>query len=189
MAEAEPTRETIVDFLADLFARRGAQSYLGERVSMAAHMLQTGTHAARAGAPDALVAASLLHDVGHYTGEFPEDALERGINNRHEALGARFLAGFFPPEVTEPIRLHVDAKRYLCAVEPGYFETLSPASVHSLGLQGGPMTPEEVAAFRANPHHEAALALRRWDEAGKDPGAATPGFENYRGLLERLVAD
>jgi predicted HD phosphohydrolase len=109
------TRGTIVAFLADIFARRGADSYLGEQVTMSEHMLQAALLAEEAGAPDALVAGALLHDIGHYTNEFPEDALEQGIDNHHDTAGAAVLAPFFPRLVTDCVRHHVDAKRYLCA--------------------------------------------------------------------------
>jgi phosphonate degradation associated HDIG domain protein len=176
----------IVALIADIFARRGADSYLGEQVTMSAHMLQAAAMAEGEDAPPELVAAALLHDIGHYTNEFPEDALERGIDNEHETAGARVLAPWFGPEITDPVRLHVAAKRYLCAVDPSYFGRLSPASVHTLGLQGGPMTPSEIAAFEAEPGHRAAVRVRQWDEAAKVVGAPTRDIAYYRPLLERL---
>jgi gamma-butyrobetaine dioxygenase len=94
------------------------------------------------------------------------------------------LARWFGPEVTEPVRLHVAAKRYLCAVEPGYLAALSPASVHSLGLQGGPMTDAEARAFESNPYYRDAVRLRRWDDEAKVVGLAVPGIEHYRDRLE-----
>ena len=180
------TADNIVDFLEDLFARRGAESYLGEQVSMAAHMLQSAMNAENAGAEPALIAAALLHDVGHYTNEIPETAIAQGQNNYHEGAGARFLAQFFPAEVIEPIRQHVDSKRYLCAVDADYFDCLSPASVHTLNLQGGPMNEEEVREFEKNPHLQACTQLRRWDDAGKDPSLEYPDFQHFRPLLESL---
>ncbi len=150
-------RGGIVALIADIFDRRGADSYLGEQVTMSAHMLQAAALAEAEAAPPALVAAALLHDIGHYTNEFPEDALERGIDNEHETAGARVLAPWFDADVTDPVRLHVAAKRYLCAVDPGYFARLSPASVHTLGLQGGPMAPAEIAAFDMLRQHRETL--------------------------------
>ncbi len=179
--------DNIVAFIADIFARRGAESYLGEDVTMSEHMLQGAALAETAGADDALVAAILLHDIGHYTGEFPEDALDRGIDNVHEEAGADVLAPFFPEIVTECVRHHVRAKRYLCAVRPDYFRRLSPASVQTLKLQGGPMTADEVAAFETHPHLKAIIQVRHWDEAGKVPGRRTPPFDHYAPLLQRLV--
>jgi [1-hydroxy-2-(trimethylamino)ethyl]phosphonate dioxygenase len=183
-----PTRATIVALIEDIFLRRGADSYLGEEVTMSEHMLQAARLAEEEDGSDVMIAAALLHDIGHYTNEFPEDALDRGIDNHHDAAGARVLEPFFPPEVTEPVRLHVAAKRYLCAVDPAYFGRLSAASVHTLRLQGGPMSPEEVAEFERNPHVGIAVKVRRWDEAAKVRGLPTPTFAHYRPVLERVVA-
>ena len=180
-------RDNIVDFIADIFARRGAESYLGENVSMSEHMLQGAQLAESVGAADELVAAILLHDIGHYTNEFPEDALEKGIDNIHEEAGAAVLAPYFPEVVVEWVRQHVRAKRYLCAVRPDYFKRLSPASVHTLNLQGGPMSADEVAEFEKNPHLKAIIQVRHWDEAGKVAGQETPPFAHYAPLLQRLV--
>ena len=142
---------TIVAFIADIFSRRGADSYLGEEVTMSEHMLQGALLAEQAGANDGLIAAALLHDIGHYTNEFPEDALDRGINNHHDSAGAAVLEPYFPQTVVDCVRHHVAAKRYLCATDPNYFDRLSAASVHTLNLQGGPMTTDEVASFTKNP--------------------------------------
>jgi phosphonate degradation associated HDIG domain protein len=183
-----PTRETIVAFIEDIFIRRGADSYLGEPVTMSEHMLQAAQLAEEEDGSDAMIAAALLHDIGHYTSELGAEAHEEGIDNRHDLAGGRVLEPFFPPEVTEPVRLHVATKRYLCAVDPGYFDTLSEASVLTLKLQGGPMRPEEVAAFERNPHRDKAVKIRQWDEAAKVPGRKTPSFAHYRPVLERIVA-
>ncbi len=147
-------------------------------------MLQTAAAAEAEGAPDELVAAALLHDIGHLLHGGPEDAAEQGHDTEHEDLGYRFLELHFPPSIVDPVRLHVAAKRYLCAVDPAYEAELSPASVLSLALQGGPMSPVEIAEFEALPHFEAACRLRRWDDAAKDPDAAVPPLEHYRGVLE-----
>jgi phosphonate degradation associated HDIG domain protein len=183
-----PTAGTIVPFIADLLTRRGAESYLGEAVTMQAHMLQAAHLAEQEGAEDALVAAALLHDIGHYTGEFGEDYIEQGVDDLHEEAGARVLEAFFPPLVVACVRQHVAAKRYLCATEPDYFAKLSPASVATLALQGGPMSADEVAAFEREPFHREAVRVRRWDEAAKEPGAAIPGFDHYAPLLQRVAA-
>lgn len=177
-----------IDEIALLFATDGEAEYLGEPVSQAAHGLQAAAQAEAAGAPAAMVAAALLHDVGHFHGVVTgRDLMERGIDNRHSDTGADWLAQWFGPEVTEPVRLHVAAKRYLCAVEPAYFALLSPASVHTLEVQGGPMNADEVTEFEAGGFAEQAVALRRWDEAAKDPDAVTPDFDHYRPLLESLL--
>ena len=180
-------RETIVPFIADIFTRRGAESYLGEAVTMSEHMLQGALLAEEAGADDTLVAAALLHDIGHYTNEFGEDYIDQGIDNLHDQAGARVLEGFFPPVVVACVRLHVAAKRYLCATDPAYFGKLSPASVATLKLQGGPMNEAEVGEFRANPYYTEAVQVRLWDEEGKVPGRATPAFDHYAPVLQRVV--
>ena len=185
---AAPNRDDIVDFIVDILQRRGAESYLGEAVTMSAHMLQAACQAEEAGANDELIAAALLHDIGHYTSEFPEDALDRGIDNRHDKAGAAVLAPYFPGIVTTCVRHHVEAKRYLCATDPSYMGRLTPASVRSLALQGGPMTAQEIAEFRKLPHLDAILQLRYWDEGGKNPGRKTPPIEHYVPVLRRVVA-
>jgi phosphonate degradation associated HDIG domain protein len=180
---------TIVDELERLFAERGARDYVGEPVSQAEHALQCAALAEAGGQPDAVVAAALLHDVGHLLESDALAALEAGDDQVHEDLARDFLAPHFPPDVTEPVRLHVAAKRYLCAVEPAYHEALSAASRRSLELQGGPMDAAEAAAFAASPHHAAAVTLRRFDDQAKVPGRAVPGFAHYRAVLERLLRE
>ncbi|MFE3681723.1 phosphonate degradation HD-domain oxygenase [Streptomyces sp. NPDC059095] len=177
-----------LDRLADLFDGEGSAEYLGEAVTQAQHMLQAGALAEEAGAPAHLVAAALLHDIGHFHGAVTgRDLMEGGHDNRHSHTGADWLARFFGPEVTEPVRLHVAAKRYLCTVEPGYFALLSEASVHTLRVQGGPMSPEQAREFAAHPGARDAVAVRRWDEQAKDPDRETPGFAHFRPLLEGLL--
>lgn len=180
------TSRRAVDVVGELFASEGAADYLGEPVSQAVHMLQAAALAERSGAPPAEVAAALLHDVGHLTGARSGRDLMRGADNRHGDQGANWLARWFGPDVTEPVRLHVDAKRYLCAVEPDYLGRLSPASVFTLGVQGGPMRPGEVAAFEASPYAIAACRVRQWDDEAKDPDAVVPSLEHYASLLAVL---
>ncbi len=182
-----PDRSTIVSFIADIFERRGADSYLGEPVTMSQHMLQAAVLAERESAPDELVAAALLHDIGHYTSEFGPMSLGDTADNFHDEAGAKVLAPFFPSVVTDCVLLHVAAKRYLVATDPSYNGKLSEASKHTLTLQGGPMSADEAAEFRRNPHHEAAVRVRRWDELAKDPAMATPPFTYYIPLLQRVV--
>ena len=155
------------------------QDYLGEAVTIAAHPLQAAALARAAGAPDTLVAAALLHDVGHLL----DGATDRG----HGADGARWLGRWFGEDVTEPVRLHVVAKRYLVATEPGYGARLSPASVETLHRQGGPMDEAAAVAFARDPRARAAVALRRWDDEAKDPAAAVPPLDAYQELLEGLA--
>jgi gamma-butyrobetaine dioxygenase len=177
-----------VDEIGELFAGEGAQDHLGEEVSVAVHMRQAGALAEAAGAPAAQVAAALLHDVGHICGRtISGRELMTGTDNRHGEAGAAWLAQWFGEDVTEPVRLHVAAKRYLCAVEPGYYAKLSAASVYTLSVQGGPMNGAEVAAFEALPHAQAAVAVRRWDEEAKDPDAPTPEFGHFEPLLRSLI--
>jgi gamma-butyrobetaine dioxygenase len=171
----------------ELFASEGAADYLGEAVTQAAHMLQAAALAEQAGATPALVAAALLHDVGHFTGTITGRDLMRGTDNWHSEQGANWLAQWFGPAVTEPVRLHVAAKRYLCAVEPGYFGRLSPASVYTLGVQGGPMAGDELAAFEANPFGKDACQVRRWDDDAKDADAPTPPFGRFVPVLAGLL--
>ena len=180
-------KDNIVEFIADIFLRRGAESYLGEDVTMSQHMLQGAQLAEQDNAGDIMVAAALLHDIGHYTNEFPEDALAKGINNHHDEAGARVLAKFFPTIVTECVRQHVAAKRYLCAMDEGYFGKLSDASVHTLKLQGGPMDADEIVNFESSPHLTEIVQVRYWDDEGKDPNITTPPFEHYAPMLQRVV--
>jgi phosphonate degradation associated HDIG domain protein len=178
---------TIVDEIAAIFNDRGGQAYLGEPVSIAEHMLQTAHAAERDDASPELTVAALLHDFGHLVHGVADDPADTGIDALHEEVGARFLSRVFGPNVSEPVRLHVAAKRYLCATTPEYLEVLSPASVRSLRLQGGPFSVVEAVAFAALPHAAEAVRVRRWDDAGKMPGAVTPPFDHFGPLLEACL--
>jgi phosphonate degradation associated HDIG domain protein len=178
--------EAFVDTTLELFDRLGGHTY-GEAVTQLEHALQTAHHAAAAGEPDAVVAAALLHDVGHLLQKQGEDAADRGIDTQHERIGAGWLARGFGPDVAEPVRLHVDAKRYLTTREPGYLESLSPASLQSLALQGGPMTEAEADAFETLAGFDAAIRLRRYDEMGKVEGVALAPMADYRAMLVTLA--
>ncbi len=177
----------IVDYIADVFERRGAEAYLGEEVSMAQHMLQAAQEAEISQADPELIVAALLHDIGHFSNEIPNSVLMKGTNNYHAEAGANFLADYFPRSVTEPIRQHVAAKRYLCATDPQYLSRLSEASVYTLKVQGGPMSPGEVAEFEKSPYLDNCIKLRIWDDAGKDPDKSHPDFSHYRDLVQSLV--
>lgn len=171
----------------DAFRRRGGESY-GEGVTQLEHALQAGWLAEQAGAAPTLVAAALLHDIGHMLHDLPEDVAEQGIDAQHESLGSAWLSQHFGPAVSEPVRLHVEAKRYLAAREPGYFERLSDASKLSLRLQGGPLDPTAARRFAAEPYAEAATRLRRWDEAAKIVGFATPDLAHFRRHIDISVS-
>jgi phosphonate degradation associated HDIG domain protein len=177
---------TAVDDVLALFARWGGARY-DEEVTQTDHAIQCAALAVRDGADDALVAAALLHDVGHLLHLADGGAYEPGVDRRHEVGGADHLARDFPAAVTEPIRWHVEAKRYLCAVEPEYAAGLSAGSRRSLVVQGGPMTADEAAVFVARPGAADAVRLRRWDDAGKVVGLERPAVETYREMLERLT--
>jgi phosphonate degradation associated HDIG domain protein len=179
----------VVDEIRALYVARGHTGYSWECVSQTEHALQTARHAVLANASEPLVAAALLHDIGHLLSDLDEGTLsDQEVDGRHEARAAVFLGRFFRPEVARPVGLHVAAKRYLCAVEPGYVDQLSPASVHSLALQGGPMSPREIVAFERRVGARDAVALRRWDEAAKVPGLEVPAFATYRPVLEACLA-
>lgn len=181
------TKDNVVDFLIDMFNTRGQDEYLGEAISQADHMLQCAVVADQFDAKESVVLASLLHDVGHFMHDYDFDCADHGIDSEHENVANDFLKKFYPPEVTEPVRMHVDAKRYLCTVEDDYFDKLSEASVHSLKLQGGRMSDDEVKKFQESPHLQDALDLRRYEEAGKVEGVATPKIEAYRDLMEKFL--
>ena len=176
-----------VQVLAGRFASEGAAEYLGEPVTQAAHMLQAAMLAEQEGAGDALIAAALLHDVGHFAEAMTGHELMTGTDTRHGEAGASWLAQWFGPEVTEPVRLHVAAKRYLCATEPDYLAALSPASVYTLGVQGGPMQGAELAEFETRPYAAAAIRVRRWDDRAKDPEVEPPPFGHFERVLRALA--
>jgi phosphonate degradation associated HDIG domain protein len=178
----------VVAQIIELFESRGDEAYFGEPVSQKEHALQAAFHAEQDGAPDLLVVAALLHDSGHLLHGLSEEIADRGLDGRHESIGEAWLARHFGPGITEPVRLHVAAKRYLCAVQPTYHDQLSPASIQSMALQGGPMSAAEVVAFERNPHVHAAVRLRRWDDLAKIPSLPVPGLEHYRARLEAAVS-
>jgi phosphonate degradation associated HDIG domain protein len=179
--------DRLVDRLIELLRIRGARQYGGERVSQCEHALQSALLATRENVPAALIAAALLHDIGHLLHEEGEQPALRGIDDRHETLGADYLLPVFGAAVAEPVRLHVAAKRYLCTTDPLYFARLSPGSVRSLSLQGGPFTAEQAAEFQTLPCAADAVRVRRWDEAAKVPGLPTPDLEHYGATLQSVL--
>lgn len=174
-----------IDEILHLFTVRGADHY-DEEITQLDHAVQCAAHARAAGGSDALVAAALLHDIGHLIDLEAGGTVERPISDRHEDVGAAALASLFPPSVTAPIALHVRAKRYLAASEHEYIDALSAGSRSSLERQGGPMNAIEMRAFEQNPGFGDACSLRRWDDLGKVEGLVVDPFGDYLGLLERL---
>lgn len=171
----------------DLYEREGMARY-DEAITQIEHAVQAAEWAEASGADDDLVVAALLHDIGHLlTGDHRSERAFRDRDLHHEDVAARFLSRWFEPEITEPIRMHVAAKRYLCAVEAGYHESLSPASVRSLELQGGPMDEEEASEFARLDGALAAADLRRWDDLAKDPDRPPVPISSYADMLVGLV--
>ncbi len=184
---ARLTPDTIVAFLGSIFDRRGGEEYLGEPVSMGEHMLQGATIAEQNGQPEEIIVGALLHDIGHFTSEFGTFSMDDTEDRFHEDAGAEVLERFFPAVITDCVRFHVAAKRYLCATRPDYVRRLSEASIHSLNLQGGPMRVDEVAEFEKNPHLAQIIAVRTLDDAGKRPGMQTPDFWHFAPMVQRMV--
>ncbi|MBK7999467.1 MAG: HD domain-containing protein [Verrucomicrobia bacterium] len=177
--------ETLNDVL-NTYRSYGHRAY-GESVTELQHALQCAAFAQQAGEPPVVIAAALLHDYGHLCHNLGEDVAERGVDARHEILGAKLLKDLFCDEIVDAGRLHVPAKRYLCWKEAGYFDSLSDASKISLELQGGPMTDAEAKKFESEPHFELAVRIRRYDDMGKVPDMQTPDLDSYRPLLEGFV--
>ena len=171
-----------IDDVVTLYTDRGGAAY-GEGVTQVEHAVQCALLAQAAAAPPPLVAAALLHDIGHLLGD--DDA--PGGNARHEICGARTLGALFGRAVQTPVALHIAAKRYLCAVEPAYFDGLSDASRASLALQGGPFDAAAAAVFARRPGAAAAIALRRWDDRAKSATPANAAFADFVPLLRRLA--
>jgi phosphonate degradation associated HDIG domain protein len=177
----------LADRVFAIFERRGSAAYFGEHVSMTEHGLQAAYFAREESAPAPLVLAALLHDVGHLIEAVPDEIGDWTTDAQHEETGAVWLARRFRSEVCEPVRLHVAAKRYLCATDPNYLAMLSQASVVTLRLQGGAMTANEVLQFETQPGFREAIRLRHWDDQGKVSGLKTPGLHEYRALIEELA--
>jgi predicted HD phosphohydrolase len=179
--------ENIVDFIGSIFERRGGEEYLGEPVTMGQHMLQGATLAEQNKEPDEIVVGALLHDIGHFTSEFGTFSMDDTEDRYHENAGADLLENFFPSVITDCCRYHVAAKRYLCATDPKYFNKLSDASVHSLNLQGGPMSEAEIINFKRNPNLKQILTVRLYDDAAKVPKMATPSFRHFAPLVHKML--
>lgn len=181
------SREVKADLLLHYIRDHGSTNY-DPNVTQMEHALQTATLARSAGGSRQQVVSALLHDIGHllvteHAGE--TDFLAEDMS--HETIGANYLEPFFDPEVLEPIRLHVPAKRYLCTTDVEYYDRLSAASKRSFAVQGGNMSEDELSALRANPHLDASLELRRWDDHGKVSKLETPGLEEFRDDLIEIL--
>ncbi len=178
----------VVDQIVGVYRDKGHRHY-GESVTELEHALQSAEFASRAGEPKNVVLSCLLHDYGHLLHDLGEHIAEEGIDARHEELGAKLLSKFFPPEIVEPARLHVAAKRYLCWKDPGYFDGLSSASRMSLQIQGGRMSDEEAREFEANPFYEIAVRVRHYDDMGKVAGMPTRDIDEYRELISEFLTE
>ena len=180
-------KHPIVTEILTLFNTNGGSMYGGEEVTQLEHALQAATFAKENNASDALITAALLHDIGHLLHDLPDDASDNGIDDVHEALAAKFLEAHFIPAVVEPVKLHVAAKRYLCAVDATYYDTLSAPSKTSLTFQGGIMNETEVANFEQNPFYQDAITLRKWDDIAKDPTMKTEAIEYFASTIENSL--
>lgn len=172
-----------VEALLDLLAAQGREAYFGEHVSILEHSLQCAYFAEQAHASPQTMTAALLHDIGHMLHGLPEDIAQHGKDGAHEEVAASYLSIWFGADVTETVRLHVAAKRYLCATDPSYIAQLSPSSMESLAIQGGPMRDEELKTFGAMPNARLAVQLRRWDDQAKIPALKVPGLQHYAPIL------
>jgi len=170
-----------------LFADRGSERYAGEAVTQLEHALQCALLAEADGADDELVTAALLHDLGHLLHDLGETPSLQGVDDVHQYRALPFLRGLFGDAVTLPIKLHVDAKRYLCATRSGYFTALSDDSKRSLGLQGGIFNDAQAEAFIAQPGAAEAVRLRVWDDLAKTAGLATPPLTHFMERARRCA--
>lgn len=187
MPSADMTATKNVQELLDLLSTKGQEAYFGEQISILEHSLQCAYFAEQSHASAPAIAAALLHDIGHVLHGLGEDIAQHGKDGRHEAIGAAYLSRWFDEAVIEPVRLHVDAKRYLCATDPTYISQLSPASVESMQIQGGIMSGEEAGVFGALPNARMAVQLRRWDDEAKIQHLKVPGLEHYLPILRAAL--
>lgn len=170
-----------------LFAERGGEQYSGEPVTQLQHALQSAALAEAEGVSDTLVTAALLHDLGHLLHDLGETPSLRGVDDVHQYRAIPFLRGVFPDAVLDAIRLHVDAKRYLCATRAHYHDALSEDSRRSLLLQGGVFSPRQAEAFIAQDGAADAVRLRLWDDLAKDAQARTPELAHFMRRARRCA--
>ncbi|MGA1288444.1 MAG: phosphonate degradation HD-domain oxygenase [Rubrivivax sp.] len=176
-----------IDDIETLFTRRGGEQYSGEPVTQLEHALQSAALAEAEGADDELVTAALLHDLGHLLQDLGETPTLRGVDDVHQYAALPFLRGLFGERVLGGIRLHVDAKRYLCATRAEYHDALSEDSKRSLKLQGGVFDAAQAQAFIAQPGAPDAVRLRLWDDQAKVAGLPTPALSHFLGRARRCA--
>jgi len=176
-----------INKISNLFKEKGETEYYGEKVSISDHVLQAAYWAEKRNLEKSLIVGGLLHDIGHLISESGEDYLDKGNDNSHELIGFKYLSQFMPPEVTIPIKLHVSAKRYLCTTDHTYFSELSEASKKSFYLQGGKMDASEKRKFEEQNFFKEAIALRKCDDAAKNPNLTTPSLKYYFGIMEQFL--
>lgn len=181
------THKSTIEPIANILSTKGHQQYGNEAVSQLEHALQCATLAEQVDSSPELITASLLHDFGHLVHNLGENAAERGIDDRHEYRALSYLKTIFSPAVTEPIRMHVNAKRYLCAVDSNYWASLSPASKISLELQGGIFSAAEATEFISQPYAKDAVNLRIWDDLAKVKDLTTPSLSYFIPIMEQLT--
>jgi phosphonate degradation associated HDIG domain protein len=178
-------KSPVVQRIIDVFRERGSESYGAEAVTQLEHAIQAALLAEQNDAPASLVVAALLHDIGHILGDLPLPASEEeNYDDQHESRAYAWLKEHFGAAVADPVRLHVAAKRYLCTVDPGYADYLSPTSLKSFHDQGGVMSPEELKQFESEAFFEDAVRLRRWDDEAKRSDMQLPSMESFEALLE-----
>lgn len=181
-------KQSALDELIAIYDGRATGRYGLSQINQRAHAVQSAYFARKSGLPTSVIVAALLHDIGHMVHDLGDHPAALGIDDKHEEIGAEWLKRYFGPDVTEPIRLHVVAKRYLCAVEADYYTKLSRDSIESLNLQGGALSRLEINAFEKERFWNEAVALRRIDEIAKDPDASTPKFVEFsKEILDSLV--
>jgi phosphonate degradation associated HDIG domain protein len=177
----------ITQQILNLFEENGGSMYGGEEVTQLEHAIQCAQLARQNNASNELITACLLHDIGHLLHDLPDDASDNGIDDMHELLGNKFLQHYFKQAAVEPVKLHVQAKRYLCAVEQGYYESLSEPSKTSLSFQGGVMSQDEVLDFEQHLFYKDAVSLRRWDDLAKDPNLVSPTIDSFINAIEHSI--
>ena len=156
--------------------------YIGEKVTMTEHMIQTAMLAEKTNCSSNLICSSLLHDYGHFILENPDNLVNKEKDGKHEDVGYKFLKKYFIKDVVEPIKYHVKAKRYLVR-DANYYQVLSKASKVSLKLQGGIMDDKEAKEFENNKFFENSIKLRKFDEDAKKAGLKIKSINEYKNLL------